>query len=301
MHSYQAGRWMPFLDPDTFRVDDRTPVELIEFVTAFSSLLVYNNETGPVGNWDTFFIGDLVRIPGDVSFLIAKMASVDAKREYLEIVGLRDAEPPDLLKEIHRSLKRLDYWLQSLALAKSGKDEKTVEQKLSALLEDLIRGNVKYQTANLPEWVEYLKNSSFGDKWSRLSAGDGNLIDEVWNTAQLGVSAAADYSLLEIFGLVNRTTRVMSERSAGFLEESLGQPNHAPHAALLLTFLKLYQLVQADLNKMTRRHLNFYFNTVLRLAERASSPDTAHVFFELVPGTAPFVLARAPGSAREPT
>jgi Baseplate J-like protein len=54
-----------------------------------------------------------------------------------------------------------------------------------------------------------------------------------------------------------------------------------PHFALLLTFLDLFREPQRVANDITRRHLDFQYQDVLRLAPRAPVPDRAHVVLEL--------------------
>lgn len=54
-----------------------------------------------------------------------------------------------------------------------------------------------------------------------------------------------------------------------------------PHVVLLLTFLQLYRRVQARMNGLTGRHLDFYYREVLRLVPRAGRPDRVAVLFEL--------------------
>jgi hypothetical protein len=63
-----------------------------------------------------------------------------------------------------------------------------------------------------------------------------------------------------------------------------------PHFGLLLTFLKLLRHAQADLNRFTRRHLEFYYQEVLRLAPKKGLPDRVHVVVELVEGQRQFFL-----------
>src|SRR6185436_2558895 len=54
-----------------------------------------------------------------------------------------------------------------------------------------------------------------------------------------------------------------------------------PHLALFLTFLRLYEKPQAVLNQFAGRHLDFFYEDVLRLTRKPAVPDTAHVVLEL--------------------
>ncbi len=65
---------------------------------------------------------------------------------------------------------------------------------------------------------------------------------------------------------------------------------YRPHFLLFLTYLQLLRLVQADLNKLTRRHLDFYYQAVLHLTKKAAIPDQVHVLVQLANDIASFEL-----------
>ncbi len=66
------------------------------------------------------------------------------------------------------------------------------------------------------------------------------------------------------------------------LETTLTDYNHhQPHYALFLSFLKTLEHARADLNGLSKRHLDFYYRDVLRLRQRPAVPGSAHVIIEL--------------------
>lgn len=60
-----------------------------------------------------------------------------------------------------------------------------------------------------------------------------------------------------------------------------------PHLALLLAFLELYKKPQEIINRITGRHLDFYYQEVLRFVRKAAVPDKAHVLLELKKNASP--------------
>ncbi len=64
-----------------------------------------------------------------------------------------------------------------------------------------------------------------------------------------------------------------------------------PHLALLAAFFELYKRPQKIINEITGRHLDFYYRDVLRLSERAATPDHAHLLLELKKGAAPVLVS----------
>jgi len=53
-----------------------------------------------------------------------------------------------------------------------------------------------------------------------------------------------------------------------------------PHYAIFLTFLKLFQLAQKDLNAVTGRRLDFFYKDVLRLDKKPAAADKVHLILE---------------------
>ncbi len=63
-----------------------------------------------------------------------------------------------------------------------------------------------------------------------------------------------------------------------------------PHLALFLTFLQLLQNARAQLNSLTRRHLEFYYREALALTSRKAQPDQVHLLVELADQQEQFLL-----------
>ncbi len=58
------------------------------------------------------------------------------------------------------------------------------------------------------------------------------------------------------------------------------EPYRRSHRVLFLAFLQLLQRAQEQLNTLTRRHLDFYYQDVLRLGKKAALPDHVNVLVE---------------------
>ena len=63
-----------------------------------------------------------------------------------------------------------------------------------------------------------------------------------------------------------------------------------PHVALFLVFLKLYQILQKDINELPLRHLRHYYENELGLQRRQAQRDSVHVIFELAKNASPKLL-----------
>ena len=69
-------------------------------------------------------------------------------------------------------------------------------------------------------------------------------------------------------------------------------PKHAPQYALYITFLRLFEKAQDDLNTFTKRHLDFYYKNVLHLEPQKAKPDYVHCSIEPHDGVVPFSIEK---------
>lgn len=54
-----------------------------------------------------------------------------------------------------------------------------------------------------------------------------------------------------------------------------------PHLTLFICFLMLLEESKTRFNKLTKRHLDFYYKEILQVSKRPATPDNVHVIFEL--------------------
>lgn len=67
------------------------------------------------------------------------------------------------------------------------------------------------------------------------------------------------------------------------IDELLNNPANSqdPHLTLILAFLKMFDYAKNDLNQITGKHLDFYYEEVLQLDTKPAEPDKVHLIFEL--------------------
>jgi hypothetical protein len=66
-----------------------------------------------------------------------------------------------------------------------------------------------------------------------------------------------------------------------FLKDVEDGEKITPHLALFVVFVKLIELSKKRFNKLTQRHLDFYYQQVLSIQKEPATPDKVHVIFEL--------------------
>ena len=76
------------------------------------------------------------------------------------------------------------------------------------------------------------------------------------------------------------------------LQKQMSDGSVPPHLALLLSFLKLYQIQQNNLNKLAERHLEFYYKNVLGFSPREGRVGNAVVFVSPMKNTPSVILPK---------
>ena len=187
---------------------------------------------------------------------------------------------PDLARQI-------DAWKEELASWSGLKDKTTklVKANLSTTLPRLA-GFEKGAIERLAPGGNFdtSQYAGFGKEWN-LGDPDEVVADTSLFSAATTEAAqikSAKGALGELFTALYNVFLEIIGQAATFFDESLkDQPDHEPHITLFIGFLKLYLQVRDDANKLTRRHLDFYYKDVLQLKTRAAVPDSVHLFFKL--------------------
>lgn len=76
------------------------------------------------------------------------------------------------------------------------------------------------------------------------------------------------------------------------LQKQMNEGTVPPHLSLLLSFLKLYQIEQNNLNRLTERHLEFYYKNVLGFTPRIGKVGNAVVFVSPVKNTSSVIIPK---------
>jgi hypothetical protein len=80
---------------------------------------------------------------------------------------------------------------------------------------------------------------------------------------------------------------------ASFFEKEIDPDQRTdPHYALFLAFLQNYHLAQADLNGLTKKHLDFFYRDILRLKEKAAEADQAFLILQLAKHVNEYLLPK---------
>lgn len=291
--SSQDNRLLPALDPQTIPVDGRNLADMLDFIYRFSGQVYHYDANLELGGWQVFFADSL-------PFLLARIHKWDVGSLEQNLQRLSQAVEQQPEPETLDSLFLFIYnELISPILDWQQRFEKE-EFSFGLKVDNLVAGNLQgpmlsyIALANGAQKWYCLKKLDFRkfqqqDSWG-LGLPDLFAIDEFF-TGIPGAAHARIRAINQKIGLLaGRFLEAIIEikrLAPAYLQESLRpleeeyQKNHAPHLGLLFTFLLLFQRFQFDLNRLSTRHLEFFYNNILGIQARKLTPDQAHLVFEI--------------------
>lgn len=301
-------RTLPALDPDRVKLDDRKMQDLIGYAQRYSkNLLFVDTDTEQIDlkdSWETFFKND------HIVLLVAGIATkrVQELKDTYDALQLRFNRQQthdtfsELLNFVFSRYKKISNWYYSIR----------PEYPLKADLILYIQSYLQHELESLREIVFYIcdqGNSNYNHTdFLKEFYGDNlqqtkHLLekDDVWEISKKENIAlreqifsgsseeeklvSASVALNKIFDAVFYATGNIIDNCKHYFEQTVYQSqDHPPHIAFLIAFIKLYGYVQDELNKIPRRHLEYYYQDVLRIKAKEAVPDQAYVVFELAKG-----------------
>jgi hypothetical protein len=306
------------LSPDAAPVDARTVAHDIVFAQAYAGLLSrYSAANALVGDWRDYFGGDMA-VPLAVAAIEDVDAYKIQVREWFDL--LNDMDNDGDASGLRDRLGYLYAVIGTLAEALDQLQQKlSDETPLKGTLDNLLRTQLAPAFARLvayykggmalgvinvvapPLRVLQYDAKAFADvlsgglsgAWSGNAAWPGYVSgiaadDSVYGAGGLPdpftrINHCATHNLFRsVFDLFLKVLmRTVSEAQAGLADALANASDHAPHYALYLAFLRLLTHARDSANGLTRRHLDFYYSTILGLQPRPAQPGHVHLLAEL--------------------
>ena len=162
------------------------------------------------------------------------------------------------------------------------------------LLRELNPGSLKLNDFNVADWLlfafNFAKHINFFDKGNNTTAA-GDWKDFFDINGPEGTGNRYDLKIAETLTklgtdgkLPRRETQAykdLEKKIVTTLGEYEKRGNLTPHVGLFVCFIKLLEFTQKDFNNLTKRHLDFYYQDILKIQKRKAVSDKAHIIFEL--------------------
>lgn len=257
----QLDRNIEALSAEYFKIDEFDFSSFLNFITKFASQLTYFNDRNFIdGDWSSFLINDptlsILRL-AHISF--DELKPIDSNRKFDDSV----------FNELKKLIQKFIFIESNLIKLETHSQFKTEQEKLielglsdvKQLIYHILKANKR--TSGIPNEFE------FGSHWDKA-----HIILE-------GKQSKDHLKLLSSYfkKTINYLTLIKTSSSTYFSEEIINSKKVSPHIALLLTFHRLYQEASVSINNISKRHLSYYFNEVLKINLKQKKPDFVHLSF----------------------
>jgi hypothetical protein len=267
----QKDRLKAALVPDNLQIEERDLEDwLILAVNLSREFVLYGFEDKPIGDWEPFFTGDM----HFWSAVFSKMPVLELGTVYERLLkSLQAAGAGGGAEGIFKALVQM--------VSNTANQLVGVSEKIGTLSTDSALKEVAlFLSGNHSDILKGLQSASGSPDRERILAQLHQLFTEV----------------LTQFNLL-RETAIQYLKNQPVL-----QGTYTPHLGLLIAFLQLFRHLKAQINRLTKEHLDYYYQEVLGIGFLPEIPDKVHLLMEpdlnigrvLLPGGTG-LLAKIPG------
>ena len=283
----QRQRQMAALLPDSIQVDEQDLADFLVFAYRLSQQIIYYKANGqlddnePDGNWQSFFTGSA---PVQLA-LIGKTRPQLVRDTYYRQLDtfLGDRTPKNLAPVLltwSRIFDQIRHWYTSLESY----------PPLRSIIRGLVKSNLRdallrlwaFEQSYMMATGQMLTEPTFYQNFSYAFNLQIDTAPTPDRTPLQGTPFEARTELDQVFQVLFQNYRQIVQQAPTYLMHSLeSRQDHPPHLALYLAFWEVLKPARDDLNRLSQRHLDFFYREVLRFPEKAVQPDRAHLIFEL--------------------
>lgn len=292
----QMQRFLPMLDPGYVLSDERSLEDILIFAKDYAALVRYydtNENITADEDWVDLIKNDITTLVSIISSTdIAQARSTyDAKYKLLQKVTSK-ANFKDLAEFVICQFVQLNEWYSTAIEENSLKNDLkiAIKSSLSASYITLIRSIKNAEEVwGVSLDIKYSKlNAVWGIDPSLITADTSSLT----GTQKEKILAIAAEINSVFKSAVNAIIKLVSDCPKYLYESIQSCSNHQPHIALFIVFIILFIHAQNNLNEVTKKHLDFYYEDVLQLKAKDAVPDKVHLIFELAKNISRYELKK---------
>lgn len=301
----QRQRVMEDLLSGSAKIDSRTMADLLDYFVQLSRHINYYNTDLSIGDWQPFF-------QKSIPFSLAAIIKYNRNKVSDKVIKYsksfdRRPSKAGLQLLIHylfqEVISRINEWhlqLKGSGLPAELVIEKMIKDKLRGPVEKFICYNNTAVRSYCTKSVNFLRlsqNEVWGLTTSKLNPATDKQCKPKETTRRKRLIELRDNvkdlfpAFLDPIRIIAGTAGQSMELSFFPLKEEL-QKQHSPHLAVVFAFLKLFVHLQDDLNKYTKKHLDFFYKEVLQLKTSPAKPDKVHLVFEIQKQLSKYLLKK---------
>src|SRR5579871_3213020 len=288
----QSDRVMNELLANAPQIDGRSLADLLNYFTQIAGSINYYDENLQISHWKPFF-------NNSIPFLLASIATIktdvlDEKLNFYNYLAKKEPSASGLQLNLfyvyYSTFRKINTWylqLKDSQLPSSIFIAKLIKNKLKQpfiTFSSIMNAAVKFYCVKKIDFTEIISNDIWGIQAKDLFAIDKKFLKTHSNRKRL---IALQNEISSLFPVLVEAFKALPVAAESDLNVSLLpdvdslNENYQPHLALIFVFIKMFQQVQNDLNVFTKKHLDFFYQSVLQLKPQPAVPDKANVLFQL--------------------
>jgi hypothetical protein len=284
----QGQRQLSALLTDFVKVDEGDLADFLVFAHKLSQQVnYYNDDNTKDGNWQDFFASST---PVQIA-LISKTRPEQLKDDYRVCLDkFLENRSIATLKPI------LDSWRDVLQQIRQWHEGLEADTSLKSMIKGLVQTNLReilkrMQSFELISPEVPIKFDEFYQNFAQVFTLEISWELQANQVLLKGTVLEARAELDALFQALFQNYRQIIQLAPKYLHDSLEKrQDHSPHLSLYFAFWEVMQPARDDLNRMTQRHLDFFYRQVLQLRDRIAEPDHTHLIFELAKSQAEYKL-----------
>lgn len=279
----QNDRMLAALREGYVNVDERRFENLLAMAAEYAGLLRHRDSAGgPDGNWSSFFESDEVSILS--SILSLDLDKFDAEFTRFQrnhdrlFAGLQNGDVGIGEFPCLKLARQVVVWSGQLARLTSVAGTR-VHERVENVLTKTIGPELERLKSFVLQYAPSEAEAAFHEFSNLMADGAGlrqgrSRVPGVRDEQELVVEFFKS-NFYSCFSAVAS----LQHAAAALLKFSLGRKDREPAMGLFLAFLKLFGSAQKSLNGFTQRHLDFYYDEVLKIHRHDFVPDSVHLVF----------------------
>lgn len=272
----QDERLLPALTSGYVNVDEMRFEDLLAMAPEYAALLKYHDAGRSDGNWSGFF-------EADEACILASISATDLNAFEAEFSAfirgaderLRDGgTAPETFPAIRLALK-IDAWFVGL-----GRLSSVAAVRVREVIQGVVEKTLKAELLRLRLFVKQYAVHGADEAFGKFSPVWGCDAPDRMRTVVPGPAhgrLAVEEFLKSNFHAFSNALSFLQRGVGDLLSLSLERRNHDPAIGLYIAFLQLFRKVQDKANGYTAKHLNFYYEDVLKIKRREFVPDSAYL------------------------
>jgi hypothetical protein len=269
------------LENGYFNVDEFTFEHLAGMGADLSKCLAYYNFENQIdGNWESLFSSDEA-----VIFTMILNFDLNHQLKWFTFLS-KHREMATLVLQNYRLAERINEWYEMLS-----KINKDLARDCCRRIRHLIGKKLKQDINRLQAFYTHLSEKNGEIDFTGLNPIWS--VDEVHPHHDIEEKGGEDFHFLSTcFYDFHTGILLLKETVAGLLKSSLKNQSHSPASGLYLTFIRLFEKIQEAQNRFTQRHLDFYYDEVLKCRIQVPVSDKAYLCFKKAPRARNVFLTR---------